>query len=233
MAFTIASNVAAKAAAAPGRRVAPKRSVAARAAKGFEMPDQYKKIAPTADRVLVKIAEAETTTAGGIILAETAQRKPTSGDVMELGPDCKTLEKGSTVLYNKFGIGCTDLEMGDDSYIVIKEQDLIGTFPGSGATASDIPKMSPMGDRILIKPEEVSNTSAGGIMLTDGAVERPSTATVVAAGPGKKGEDGELVPMNIKKGDKVMFFKYAGDKMYDDNGVEYIVVRENDILATM
>ena len=78
-----------------------------------------------------------------------------------------------------------------------------------------------------------SNTSAGGIMLTDGAVERPSTATVVAAGPGKKGEDGELVPMNIKKGDKVMFFKYAGDKMYDDNGVEYIVVRENDILATM
>ena len=152
---------------------------------------------------------------------------------MELGPDCKSLEKGSTVLYNKFGIGCTDLEMGDDSYIVIKEQDLIGTFPGSGATASDIPKMSPMGDRILIKPEEVSNTSAGGIMLTDGAVERPSTATVVAAGPGKKGEDGELVPMNVKKGDKVMFFKYAGDKMYDDEGVEYIVVRENDILATM
>ena len=48
-----------------------------------------------------------------------------------------------------------------------------------------------------------------------------------------KKEDGELVPMNIKKGDKVMFFKYAGDKMYDDKGVEYIVVRENDILATM
>jgi chaperonin GroES len=80
MAFTIASNVAAKAAAAPGRRVAPKRNVAVRAAaKGFEMPEQYKKIAPTADRVLVKVAEAEKTTAGGIILAETAQRKPTSG----------------------------------------------------------------------------------------------------------------------------------------------------------
>jgi|TARA_B110000977_G_scaffold132451_1_gene168681 chaperonin GroES len=152
---------------------------------------------------------------------------------VSLGPDCKSLEKGNTVLYNKFGIGCTDLEMGDDSYIVIKEQDLIGTFPGSGATASDIPKMSPLGDRILIKPEEVSNTSAGGIMLTDGAVERPSTATVIAAGPGKKGEDGELVEMKIKKGDKVMFFKYAGDKMYDSDGLEYIVVRELDILATM
>ena len=155
------------------------------------------------------------------------------GDVMELGPECISLEKGNTVLYNKFGIGCTDLEMNDDSYIVIKEQDLIGTFPGSGATAADIPKMQPLGDRILIKPMEVSNTSAGGIMLTDGAMERPSTATVIAAGPGKKGEDGELVPMTIKKGDKVMFFKYAGDKMYDTEGMEYIVVREMDILATM
>ncbi len=155
------------------------------------------------------------------------------GDVMGLGTECISLEKGNTVLCNKFGIGCTDLEMNDDSYIVIKEQDLIGTFPGSGATAADIPKMQPLGDRILIKPMEVSNTSAGGIMRTAGAMERPSTATVIAAGPGKKGEDGELVPMTIKKGDKVMFFKYAGDKMYDTEGMEYIVVREMDILATM
>ena len=47
------------------------------------------------------------------------------------------------MLYNKFGIGCTEVEMGGDSYIIIKEQDLIGTFPGSGATADDIPKLSP------------------------------------------------------------------------------------------
>ena len=87
-----------------------------------------------------------------------------AGDVTAIGPDVKHVKTGSTVLYSRFGIGCTDLEMGDDSYIVIKEQDLIGTFPGSGATASDIPKMSPMGDRILIKPEEVSNTSAGSTL---------------------------------------------------------------------
>jgi hypothetical protein len=52
--------------------------------------------------------------------------------------------KGKTVLYNKFGIGCTDIEMGGDSYIMIKEGDLIGTFPNSGATADDIPNMTPM-----------------------------------------------------------------------------------------
>ena len=140
---------------------------------------------------------------------------------------------GNTVLYNKFGIGCTEIEMDGDSYIVIKEQDLIGTFPGSGATADDIPKLSPMGDRILIKPEKVGNTTAGGVMLTDSALERPCTATVIAAGPGKKGEDGEVKTPEIKKGDKVMYFKYAGDKMYDGDGEEYIVVREMDILATM
>ena len=156
-----------------------------------------------------------------------------SGDITALGPDCEHLETGNTVLYNKFGIGCTEIEMDGDSYIVIKEQDLIGTFPGSGATADDIPKLSPMGDRILIKPEKAGSTTAGGVMLTDSAVERPSTATVIAAGPGKKGEDGEAKKPEIKKGDNVMYFKYAGDKMYDGDGEEYIVVRENDILATM
>ena len=69
-------------------------------------------------------------------------------------------------------------------------------------------------------------------MLTDGAVERPSTATVVAAGPGKKGEDGELVPMNVKKGDKVMFFKYAGQDVRRARG-EYIGDAGERILATM
>jgi chaperonin GroES len=157
-----------------------------------------------------------------------------TGDITALGPDCEHLEEGNTVLYNKFGIGCTEVEMGGDSYIIIKEQDLIGTFPGSGATADDIPKLSPMGDRILIKPDEVSSTTSGGIMLTEGAADRPCTATVVAAGPGKKAEGEEKAkPPAIKKGDMVMYFKYAGDKMYDADGAEYIVVREMDILATM
>lgn len=70
-------------------------------------------------------------------------------------------------------------------------------------------------------------------MLTEGAVEKPCTAVVVAAGPGKKGEDGEVKPVGVSVGDRVMYFKYAGDKMYDGDGKEYVVLHDNDILATM
>ena len=148
------------------------------------------------------------------------------------------MKKGVTVLYNKFGIGCVDVEMGGDAYILIREEDLIGTFPGSGATANDIPKLTPLADRVMLKVDSVARTTAGGIMLTEGAVEKPCTGVIVSVGPGKKGEgkDGEedeIKPLAIKKGDKVMYFKYAGDKMFDGDGEEYVVLAERDILASM
>lgn len=205
------------------------------------MPSQYKKISPVGTQVLVKVAEAETKTAGGILLAESSQRKPTSGDVAEFGDKCVGMKKGVTVLYNKFGIGCVDIEMGGETYILIREEDLIGTFPGSGATANDIPKLTPLGDRVMLKTDTVSTTTAGGIMLTDGAVEKPCTGVIVSVGPGKRvegkdgkdGEEDEVKKPSTKKGDKVMYFKYAGDKMYDSEGAEYIVLADRDILATM
>ena len=92
------------------------------------------------------------------------------------------MKKGVTVLYNKFGIGCVDIEMGGETYILIREEDLIGTFPGSGATANDIPKLTPLGDRVMLKTDTVSTTTAGGIMLTDGAVEKPCTGVIVSVG---------------------------------------------------
>lgn len=70
-------------------------------------------------------------------------------------------------------------------------------------------------------------------MLTEGAVEKPCTATVMAVGPGKKGEDGEVQPLKVAVKDRVLYFKYAGDKMYDGDGKEYVVLHENDILATI
>ena len=148
------------------------------------------------------------------------------------------VKKCVTVLYNKFGIGCVDIEMGGDSYILIREEDLIGTFPGSGATADDIPKLTPLADRVMLKVDSVSTTTAGGIMLTEGAVEKPCTGVIVSVGPGKKvegkdGEEDEIKPLATKKGDKVMYFKYAGDKMYDGDGEEYVVLAERDILASM
>ena len=79
----------------------------------------------------------------------------------------------------------------------------------------------------------MSSATSGGIVLTEGAVDRPCTATVVSVGPGKKGEDGEGKEVAFKPKDRVMFFKYAGDKMYDGEGKEYIVLHESDILATL
>ena len=70
------------------------------------------------------------------------------------------------------------------------------------------------GDRILLKADQAEYVSAGGIMLTEGAVEKPCTAVIVAVGPGKKEkpDDEEVKPVGVAVGDRVMYFKYAGDK---------------------
>ena len=156
-----------------------------------------------------------------------------TGDIAAVGPDVKGVSVGKTVLYSKFGIGCVDLVVGGEDYVLIKEQDLIGCFPSSGARASDIPKLEPCGDRVLLKVDSVESTTKGGILLTEGAKEKPVTGTVVSAGPGKAGEDGVIKPLTVKTGDKVIYFKYAGDQMTDEEGNAFVVLHENDILARL
>ena len=155
------------------------------------------------------------------------------GDIASIGPDVKHVSVGATVLYSKFGIGCTDLKMGDDDYVMIREQDLIGCFPSSGARANDIPKLTPCGDRVLLAVDKVASETKGGILLTEGAKEKPVTGTVVAVGPGKVGEDGETKAMHLKAGDKVIYFKYAGDQMSDEEGNAFVVLHEGDVLAKL
>ena len=92
----------------------------------------------------------------------------------------------------------------------------------------------PLGDRVLVKPfglEEGLVTSFG-IVLPDSAKEKPEQGKVVAVGPGKRGEDGKLVPVALKVGDKVMFSKYGYDEIKVD-GTEYYLVREDNILAVL
>jgi chaperonin GroES len=94
--------------------------------------------------------------------------------------------------------------------------------------------ISPVGDRILVKPfglEEGMVTSFG-IIIPDSAKEKPEQGKVVAVGPGKKGEDGKLIPVSVKVGDKVMFSKYGYDEIKVD-GTEYYLVREENILAIL
>lgn len=155
------------------------------------------------------------------------------GDVTAIGPDCKHVAVGATVLYSKFGIGCTDVKIGADEYTLIKEADLIGTFPNSGARANDIPKLAPCGDRVLLQVERAASETKGGILLTEGSKEKPIVGTVLAVGPGKVENDGTVKPMTLRAGDKVVYFKYAGDQMSDEAGNPFVVLHENDCLAKL
>ncbi|MEE0681272.1 MAG: co-chaperone GroES [Candidatus Gastranaerophilaceae bacterium] len=89
--------------------------------------------------------------------------------------------------------------------------------------------LKPLADRVVIKSLEVEETSKGGIILTGTAKEKPQMAEVIAVGPGGN-VDGKEVTMHVSVGDRVIYSKYAGTEVKLD-GVEYIVVRQNDILA--
>ena len=91
-------------------------------------------------------------------------------------------------------------------------------------------KIRPLNDRVLVIREEEEQKSAGGIIIPDTAKEKPQRGKVVAAGPGKMGEDGERVPLEVKAGDRILFGKYAGTDIKLD-GVEHVFMKEDDILS--
>lgn len=91
-------------------------------------------------------------------------------------------------------------------------------------------KMKPLNDRVLVKRLESEEKTAGGLFIPDTAKEKPSKGEVVAVGPGKVADDGKRIEMAVKKGDSVLFSKYAGTEIKLD-GVEHLVMREDDILA--
>ncbi|MDR2574299.1 MAG: co-chaperone GroES [Desulfovibrio sp.] len=91
-------------------------------------------------------------------------------------------------------------------------------------------KLKPLNDRVLVKRLESDEKTAGGLYIPDTAKEKPSKGQVVAVGPGKLSEKGERIAMAVKKGEEVLFNKYAGTEVKLD-GVEHLVMREEDILA--
>jgi chaperonin GroES len=91
-------------------------------------------------------------------------------------------------------------------------------------------KVKPLSDRIIIKPSPAEEKTKGGIILPDTAKEKPVIGEVVAVGPGRKSDDGNIVPMEVKTGDKVLYGKYSGTEVTID-GQEYLIMRESDIFA--
>ena len=90
--------------------------------------------------------------------------------------------------------------------------------------------IKPLSNRVVLKNVEAEETTKGGIILTAAAKEKPQVAEVVAVGVGETNSEGKLIPMTVKVGDKVIISKYTGTEVKLD-GVEYTIVKENDILA--
>ena len=90
--------------------------------------------------------------------------------------------------------------------------------------------IKPLSDRVVIKLVEAEEKTKTGIFLTASAQEKPQVAEVVAVGPGARDDNGKLIPMEVKVGDKVITGKYAGTEVKMD-GTEYTIVKQNDILA--
>jgi chaperonin GroES len=88
----------------------------------------------------------------------------------------------------------------------------------------------PLGERVIVKPIEQEQTTRGGIFLPDTAKEKPQEGEVVAVGPGRTSDDGKRISMELSKGDRVVYSKYAGTE-YKDGDEEYLILRESDILA--
>lgn len=93
-------------------------------------------------------------------------------------------------------------------------------------------KVRPLNDRILVLRQEGEEKTSGGIFIPDTAKEKPQKGKVIAVGSGKLNDKGERMPLDVKENDQVLFSKYAGNEITID-GVEHLIMREDDILAVM
>jgi len=90
----------------------------------------------------------------------------------------------------------------------------------------------PLADRLLVQRIEEAEVKKGGIIIPDTAKEKPQQAKIIATGPGKLNEQGKLIPMNVKKGERILVGKYAGTEVKID-GEDYLIVSEDDVLAVI
>lgn len=93
-------------------------------------------------------------------------------------------------------------------------------------------KVRPVQDRLLVKRVEEEQKTKGGIIVPDSAKEKPMEGKVVAAGPGRRNDEGKTIPMAVQKGDRILFGKYAGTEI-EIEGKQHLIIREDDVLAVM
>lgn len=92
--------------------------------------------------------------------------------------------------------------------------------------------VKPLADRIILRPLEAEQKTAGGIIIPDAAKEKPQKGEIVAVGPGKIADNGQKIEMTLKTGDKVLYGKYSGTEVSID-GQDYLIMKESDVLAIL
>jgi len=93
-------------------------------------------------------------------------------------------------------------------------------------------KFRPLHDRVALRRVDGEAKTSGGIIIPDTAAEKPQQAEVIAVGPGARGEDGKIVPMDLKKGDRVLFGKWSGNEVKID-GQELLIMKESDVMGVL
>ena len=93
-------------------------------------------------------------------------------------------------------------------------------------------KFKPLHDRVVVKPTEQENKTAGGIIIPDTAKEKPQQGEIVAAGPGARGDDGKVTALDVKAGDKVLYGKWSGTEVKIE-GETLLIMRESDLLGVL
>lgn len=209
-----------------------RRCVAVRAATA--VAPKFTTLKPLGDRILVKIQNVEEKSMGGILLPTSAQTKPQGGEVVAVGEGrtvgdkklAPAVKTGAQVVYSKYA--GTEVEFNGEAHLLLKEDDVVGLL-----STDDVKDLEPANDRVLIQVTEMESKTAGGVLLTDSAKEKPVIGTVVATGPGAYGEDGERKPLEVSKGNTVLYSKYAGNDFKGKDGTQYVVLRVSDVLAVL
>ena len=93
-------------------------------------------------------------------------------------------------------------------------------------------KFRPLHDRVVVKRIDADTESAGGIIIPDTAQEKPSQGEIIAVGPGRRDEGGELVPIDLKVGDRVLFGKWSGTEVRLDS-IDYLIMKESDVMGVL
>ena len=102
-------------------------------------------------------------------------------------------------------------------------------MPTATATATQV-RLRPLGDRVLVKAVEKKDEMRAGLIIPDTAKEKPQEGEIIAAGKGKIGDDGKLIPMDVKPGDRILYGKYSGTEVKIE-GQEYLIMHQEDILG--